>query len=62
MGTTTAECTEAQAKTRAIIKIHDSSMPLQEEEEEEEEERRAEVLGVRVAWCLLQNGCKYACV
>jgi hypothetical protein len=30
MGTTTAECTETQAKTRAIIKIQDSSMPFED--------------------------------
>jgi hypothetical protein len=60
--------TQAIRITQAIIKIEHSSIPLEEEEEEKEEEEeeedgtRREGLGVWVAWCLLLNGCKYACV
>jgi hypothetical protein len=65
---TTTDMTQAIRITQAIIKIEHSSIPLEEEEEEKEEEEeeedgtRREGLGVWVAWCLLLNGCKYACV
>ena len=68
---TTTDMTQAIRITQAIIKIEHSSIPLEEEEEEKEEKEeeeeeedgtRREGLGVWVAWCLLLNGCKYACV